>query len=123
MLHTLHTQLHFVRAIQAVGNENNNNDNDNTAQHIPPLRAIRDETAEGRAEATVTLETVRETLEAEECVGFRRRPRLLRTRRNTVECGGEDARSEEEELVERATAARRERGYYVVESGRAKGGE
>lgn len=104
MLHTLHTQLHFVRDIQSV---------DTTG--TSPLRAIRDETSAGVLETTVTLEKVQAILERETKFGHRRRPRRSRD--------GERERSEEEMLVEAATAPRREKGYYLVESGKAKGGE
>lgn len=104
MLRTLHTQLHFVRDIQSV---------DTTG--VSPLRAIRDETSAGVLESTVTLEKVQGILGRETKFGHRKRPRRLRDE--------ERERSEEERLVEAATAPRRERGYYLVESGKARGGE
>lgn len=118
LLATLRTQLRFVRAVQAV----------TEAAAVEPLRAIRDETAAGAAEATVGLDALRGALGRETRFGFRGRPR--RSRASGAVSGGEARseaegreRSDEERLVERATAARRERGYYVVESGKAKGGD
>lgn len=107
MLSTLHTQLHFVRSIQSV-----------PSAGIAPLRAIRDETAAGAAEATITVGVLRDALQREKQFGFRRRPRRVREGEERSGVG-----EEEERLVEHATAGRRERGYYVVESGKAKGGE
>lgn len=92
-----------MRAIQAV---------DTTG--IAPLTSIRDESAS--TAAAVTLDDLREALAGEKVVGFRGRPRRVRD-------GGERARGAEEILVEDRTRDRRDRGYYVVESGKAKGGE
>lgn len=103
LLSTLHTQLHFVRAIKAVDTHG-----------IAPLTAIRDESATTAA-ATVTLDMLRETFAGEKTVGFRGRPRRLRD--------GVRERSTEEVLVEERTRARRDGAYYVVESGKAKRGE
>ena len=68
MLKTLESQIHFVREIQKV----------DTAG-VEPLRAIRDESAEGIEEQTITLADLREHLDAEEVVGrngrIKRRPR------------------------------------------------
>lgn len=114
LLATLRTQLRFVRAVQAV----------DTAG-VEPLRAIRDETAAGRAEATLTLASLRGALDREATFGFRRRPRRTAVVGEEGKEGGGHGRekSDEERLVEEATAARRVRGYYVVESGKAKGGD
>ncbi|KAI3327992.1 hypothetical protein HD806DRAFT_345112 [Xylariaceae sp. AK1471] len=68
MLATLSSQLHFVRAIQSVDTTN-----------IMPLRAIRDETAQGLREQTIGLAELRDALEAEDVVGHARRPRRRRT--------------------------------------------
>lgn len=106
LLQTLHTQLHFVRAIQAV----------DTAG-VSPLTSIRKETA--AAAPVITLDALKDALAGETIVGFRRRPRRVR--------GGQAdtlrERGEQEVLVEEKTRERRERGYYVVESGRIKGAE
>lgn len=101
----MHTQLQFVRDIQSV---------DTTG--VEPLRAIRDETSAGLAETTITLDRLRDGLDRETVFGYRRRPRRVRT---------DEARerSGEELLVDEATEERRERGYFVVESGKVKGGE
>lgn len=100
LLNTLHTQLHFVRAIQAV---------DTTG--VAPLTSIRDESST----TAVTLEDLKQSLAGETAVGFRGRPR--RVRESSRERGAEEL------MVEEKTRGRRERGYYIVESGKAKGGE
>jgi hypothetical protein len=68
MLKTLESQIHFVREIQKV----------NTTG-VEPLRAIRDETAEGIEEQTIKLADLQEYLDAEEVVGrngrIKRRPK------------------------------------------------
>ena len=68
MLKTLESQIHFVREIQKV---------DTTG--VDPLRAIRDETAEGAEEQTIRMADLQEYLDAEEVVGrnrrIKRRPR------------------------------------------------
>lgn len=110
MLSNLHTQLHFVRAIQAV---------DTTG--VEPLRAIRDETVEGMNEQRISLETLKGILDKEELAGFRRRPRRLRN--GEAGDGMADEGREEEKLVEAVTRERRERGYYLVHKGNAKGAE
>lgn len=131
LLATLRTQLRLVRAVQAV----------DTAG-VEPLRAIRDESAAGRAEATLTLARLRGALAREVPFGFRRRPRRTTAvageegeeaeaeagekkmvKKGEGEAGRGKEKTDEEMLVERATAARRVRGYYVVESGKAKGGD
>lgn len=106
LLDTLHTQLHFVRAIQAV---------DTTG--VAPLTSIRDESSTtARAAAAETFNKVKEALASETVVGFRGRPRRVREENGR-------ARSAEEVMVEDKTRDRRDRGYYVVESGKVKGGE
>ncbi|XXG97157.1 pre-rRNA processing protein [Hypoxylon texense] len=64
MLSTLESQLQFVRAVREV---------DTTG--VEPLRAIRDETAQGVREQTIGLEELREALAMEDVVGHARRPR------------------------------------------------
>src|SRR4051812_44154241 len=54
MIATLESQLHFVRAIQQV---------DTTG--VEPLRSIRDETAAGLREASITVERLKDALEKE----------------------------------------------------------
>lgn len=100
MLRTLRDQLHFVRDIQSVD-----------TRGVEPLRSIRDETSAGVAESTVTLDTLRETLARETAVGYRRRPRRSKDAQ-------ERGQSEEERLVEAATAERRDKRYFVVASGK-----
>lgn len=100
MLGTLRAQLYFVRDVQSVD-----------TRGVEPLRSIRDETAAGVAESTVTLDTLREALSREAAVGFRRRPRRVKDARERVQ-------SEEERLVEAATAERRDKRYFVVASGK-----
>lgn len=114
LLATLRTQLRFVRAVQAV----------DTAG-VEPLRAIRDETAAGRAEATLTLASLRGAQDREATFGFRRRPRrtAVAGEEGKEEGGHGREKNDEERLVEKATVARRVRGYYVVESGKVKGGD
>lgn len=104
MLRTLRTQLHFVRDVQSVATGG-----------VAPLRAIRDETSAGAAEATVTADSLREALARESVMGYRRRPRRDRA--------GDRVRGEEEKMVEEATRERRERRYYLVDTGKTKGGE
>lgn len=112
LLADLRAQLRFVRDVQAVPGA--------AAGEVEPLRAIRDETSAGASEATVGLEAMRAALAREERFGFRGRPR----RRGGRDGLGDEARvGDEETLVQEATAERRERGYYVVESGKVKGGE
>ena len=67
MLKTLHSQLYFVKDIQSVDTEG-----------VEPLQSIRDETKDGIREATIGLDDLRETLNAEEFVGRNRRPRRRR---------------------------------------------
>lgn len=100
MLETLRDQLHFVRDVQSVD-----------TRGVEPLRSIRDETAAGVAESTVTLDTLRDALSRETAVGYRRRPRRVKDAQ-------ERAQSEEERLVEAATAERRDKRYFVVASGK-----
>ncbi|KAI1376106.1 hypothetical protein F4677DRAFT_96219 [Hypoxylon crocopeplum] len=67
MLSTLESQLHFVHAIRSV----------DTAG-VEPLRAIRDETAEGLREQTIGLDQLKDVLAKEDIVGHARRPRRQR---------------------------------------------
>ncbi|KAI0900929.1 hypothetical protein F4806DRAFT_174915 [Annulohypoxylon nitens] len=72
MLSTLESQLQFVRAIREV---------DTTG--VEPLRAIRDETAQGMREQTISLDQLKEALAKEDVVGHARRPRRRRVEKNT----------------------------------------
>lgn len=110
LLNTLHTQLHFVRAIQAVDTKG-----------VAPLTSIRDESSSSSSSSTtaaaaVTLDKLKEALAGETRVGFRGRPRRVREENGR-------ARNADEVMVEEKTRNRRERGYFVVESGKVKGGE
>ncbi|KAI0200648.1 hypothetical protein F4808DRAFT_158467 [Astrocystis sublimbata] len=67
MLSTLSSQLHFVRAIQAVDTSD-----------VIPLSAIRDETRAGEAEQAIGVEDLQAALDVEEYVGHARRPRRRR---------------------------------------------
>ncbi|KKY16877.1 hypothetical protein UCRPC4_g05835 [Phaeomoniella chlamydospora] len=58
MLKTLSSQIHFVKEVQAVSTDG-----------VEPLRAIRDETAEGIKNATIGLDQMKEYLDQEEVVG------------------------------------------------------
>jgi Asp-tRNA(Asn)/Glu-tRNA(Gln) amidotransferase C subunit len=64
LLNTLQEQLRFVRNVQKV---------DTTG--VEPLRAIRDETAAAKAEATVNVEQLRSVLSNEVLIGHKKRPR------------------------------------------------
>ncbi|TLD28399.1 hypothetical protein PspLS_03127 [Pyricularia sp. CBS 133598] len=111
---TLQSQLHFVRAIQAV---------DTTG--VAPLSAIRDETAAGRREQTVTLDHLAEVLGSEKPIGRARRPRRLRVTADTTEAAeaGRVSRDQEEHQPgwDVLGAAKRRAGqYFVVKSSSAK---
>lgn len=100
LLATLRNQLHFVRSIQSV---------DTTG--MPPLRAIRDETAAGLREQTIGLDTLKESLGQEDVVGHSQRPR----RRREGLQGGRKNEAEDWDVLAGAgeTAGR----YFVVRSG------
>jgi hypothetical protein len=111
MLHTLSTQLHFVRAIQAV---------DTTG--VEPLVTLRDETEEGIQELRIGLDNprIKAALEGERKVG-----RMGRVRRIKGEGRGvEDRRSLEERRWDplKGAQGRTEGRYFVVESGKSGGG-
>ncbi|KAK4455014.1 hypothetical protein QBC34DRAFT_105665 [Podospora aff. communis PSN243] len=99
MIATLESQLHFVRAIQQV---------DTTG--VEPLRSIRDETAAGLEEATISMESLKEALENEESWGRCRRPR--RRRDIPVDAAGV------EDWDALATASQKVGRYFVVKSGK-----
>jgi Asp-tRNA(Asn)/Glu-tRNA(Gln) amidotransferase C subunit len=100
LLATLRNQLHFVRSIQSV---------DTTG--VPPLRAIRDETASGLQAQTIGLDTLKEALDQEDVVGHSQRPR----RRREVLQGKRKNEAEDWDVLAGAgeTAGR----YFVVRSG------
>ena len=99
MIATLESQLHFVRAIQQV---------DTTG--VEPLRSIRDETAAGLQEASITVERLKDALEKEETWGHCRRPR--RRRDIPVDTHG----SEDWDAL--GTASQKVGRYFVVKSGK-----
>ncbi len=100
MIATLQSQLHFVRAIQRV---------DTTG--VEPLQAIRDETKEGREEATVSLKDLKDILAKETLVGHYKRPRRVKA---WVE-------AEAEQWDALSTASRKAGKYFVVEAGKKEG--
>jgi hypothetical protein len=115
MLRTLSTQLHFVRAIQAV---------DTTG--VEPLVTLRDETMEGLQELTIGLDNpqIMEALEGERKVGRMGRVRRMRGNGKGEGKGLEDRRSLEERKWDplKGAQGRTEGRYFVVESGRVSGG-
>jgi hypothetical protein len=108
MLATLRAQLHFVRAIQRVD-----------TRGVAPLQAIRDETAAGLREASITLATVRDALAREEVVGRCRRPR--RPRREDGGSGEGVVGAEEESWDVLGCAQEKVGRYFVVRSGKGDG--
>ncbi|TLS24930.1 hypothetical protein PpBr36_08019 [Pyricularia pennisetigena] len=108
---TLQSQLHFVRAIQAV---------DTTG--VAPLSAIRDETAAGRSEQTVTLDHLADVLRSERPIGRARRPRRLRATAATAEVAeaGGVSRHGEPGWDVLGAAKRRAGQYFVVKSSSTK---
>lgn len=98
MLQTLASQLHFVRAIQAVDTSG-----------IEPLRSLRDE----REAAVVGLEEMKGALEGEEKVGkFHRRVRR--------KARDDEGRQDGEGNV-LGQAGRKTGRYFVVEGGKKEG--
>ncbi|KAK2600072.1 hypothetical protein QQS21_005158 [Conoideocrella luteorostrata] len=95
LINTLQSQLRFVRTIQRVD-----------TRGVEPLRAIRDETAEGVRENTVTLADMRALLDQEQLVGHYKRPRRVKSKID------EDA----EKWDVLGTASRRAGKYFVVDS-------
>jgi len=77
---------------------------------VEPLQSIRDETEEGKKEATIGMEELREALGKEEIKGRNRRPR--RKREEVVDTG------KEEDWDVLRTAGRTVGRYFVVNSGR-----
>ena len=105
MIATLQAQLHFVRAVQAVDVEG-----------IEPLRAIRDETDEGRAEATIGIDCLRAELDAEVRFGRWRRPKRVRDYKLADPTPG----VEDWDVLD--TAQRTAGRYFVVKTGKGKEG-
>lgn len=110
MLQTLHSQLHFLKDIQIVNTEG-----------VEPLRSIRDETEEGKRQATIGLDTpeIREALGKEEVKG--RNKRVRRKRGVEVDTKG----SEDWDVLSTAGRVEEVAGgrYFVVRSGKEGGKE
>lgn len=104
MLSTLETQLHFVRDIQTVD-----------TQGVEPLRAVRDETTQGLEREEAALErAAKAALNKEVRFGYQKRPRRVPLEHKITPT---------EAIVEEATRARRQHGFFVVDSGKAKRGQ
>jgi Asp-tRNA(Asn)/Glu-tRNA(Gln) amidotransferase C subunit len=71
MIHTLESQLHFVRAIQTVDTSG-----------VEPLQSIRDETAQAQEDNEIGLGTLKDELDREHQGGFARR---ITRRRDTTD--------------------------------------
>ncbi|KAM3531775.1 hypothetical protein NHJ13051_000511 [Beauveria bassiana] len=97
MITTLQSQLHFVKAIQRVDTSG-----------LEPLQAIRDETEEGRREATIGLDDLKQVLAKEIRVGHYKRPKRIK----------EKVESEAENWDALSTASKKAGKYFVVESAR-----
>ncbi|KAI0124532.1 hypothetical protein F4776DRAFT_207792 [Hypoxylon sp. NC0597] len=110
MLRTLESQLHFVRAIREV---------DTTG--VEPLRAIRDETAQGMREQTIGLEQLKEALAKEDIVGHARRPRRRRGIGGAGQKEGEDKADPEVEGWDVLGNASETAGRYFVVRTRSTG--
>ncbi|KAI1460759.1 hypothetical protein F4805DRAFT_341685 [Annulohypoxylon moriforme] len=102
MLSTLESQLQFVRAIREV---------DTTG--VEPLRAIRDETAQGMREQTIGLDQLKEALAKEDVIGHARRPRRRRAEKLAGK-GGQKAEEDWDVLGGTSETAGR---YFVVRTG------
>ncbi|KAL2149571.1 hypothetical protein VTH82DRAFT_8222 [Thermothelomyces myriococcoides] len=108
LLADLDAQLHFVRDVQRV----------DTAG-VEPLRSIRDETAAGLREATVTVDTLRHVLAEEEVVGRCKRPRRRRVVTTaTTRKGGQKQIEGVEDWDVLGCAAEKVGRYFVVRSGK-----
>ncbi len=107
MIETLQSQLHFVRAVQSVDTEG-----------VEPLTAVRDETEQGVAESTITLETLRPALEGETRVGHYERPRRVRDA-SAGSGRGEDGRVDAERWDVLGTASQKAGKFFVVQSKRS----
>jgi Asp-tRNA(Asn)/Glu-tRNA(Gln) amidotransferase C subunit len=99
MLKTLSSQLHFVKDIQKA---------DTTV--VRPLQSLRDETAQGKQDAELGLEALKEALAAEDVRG-KFHPRIRRRR--------DDAQStKKDEWNVLGTAGKKTGRYFVVEGGK-----
>ncbi|KAK4130910.1 hypothetical protein BT67DRAFT_389656, partial [Trichocladium antarcticum] len=112
ILATLHAQLHFVQSIRTV----------DTAG-VPPLHSIRDETAAGLAEATISTATLRDALAAEETYGKHRRPRRRQGQGQPRKGGAGDAAKGIEGVEDwdvLGNAGQKAGRYFVVRSGKGE---
>jgi Asp-tRNA(Asn)/Glu-tRNA(Gln) amidotransferase C subunit len=109
LLSTLHRQLHFVRAIQAVDTSG-----------VEPLRSIRDESAEGIAAATIGLAEVAGALAQETTFGYRQRPRRDRTVVKKGEKEGDGANGKWDPLAGAEDKAGR---FFVVRTSKGRRGD
>jgi Asp-tRNA(Asn)/Glu-tRNA(Gln) amidotransferase C subunit len=107
MLSTLHAQLHFVRDIQRVNTEG-----------VEPLYSIRDETAEGMREATITVDTLRSALAEEDVFGRCKRPRRRKRRADQENQVLDGAGVEDWDVL--GCASQKVGRYFVVRSGSGK---
>ncbi|KAK3315256.1 hypothetical protein B0H66DRAFT_536125 [Apodospora peruviana] len=105
MLSTLQSQLLFVREIQTVDTKG-----------IQPLRSIRDESAAGLSEATITLDTLKDALASEEVFGHCRRPRRETTTSEDTQKQLETKEAENWDAL--GTASEKSWKYFVVRSGK-----
>lgn len=102
MIKTLQSQLQFVRAVQSVNTEG-----------VEPLTAIRDETAQGLVENTVTLGTLHPALAKETLVGHHKRPKRARDQQREA---SKEGRVREERWDVLGTASRKAGKFFVVQS-------
>lgn len=100
MLQTLESQIHFVKEIQRVDTTD-----------IPPLRGIRDETAESMRENTIGLSDLKPTLDRETRVGRTRRIQ----RRKTDQLEHPDGETWDGDALK--SANKKVGKYFVVQSG------
>ncbi|KAM7206231.1 hypothetical protein V8F33_000517 [Rhypophila sp. PSN 637] len=107
IISTLQSQLLFVKEIQKV---------DTTG--VAPLSAIRDESAPGVRESTITLETLSQALSEEESFGHCKRPRRKRTAVSSVSEGAVTSEKEDWDVL--ATASEKAGRYFVVRSKKTK---
>ncbi|KAK4228953.1 hypothetical protein QBC38DRAFT_132414 [Podospora fimiseda] len=123
---TLHSQLHFVHAIQQINTTN-----------IQPLSSIRDETTTGLQESTISLShpVIQKALSQEKIVGKWKRPRrkqptYFEQQREEGPAGGAGEVEGENSAATAAaalknwdvlgTASEKVGGYFVVRSGKGE---
>jgi Asp-tRNA(Asn)/Glu-tRNA(Gln) amidotransferase C subunit len=104
MLNTLALQLQFVKRMQKVNTDG-----------VEPLQSIRDETTQGREEATIGLETLKDALAKEDIKGRSRKPRRRREVVDTKGVEDWDVLGTASEKVETPMGK-----YFVVRSGKER---